>query len=87
MIDKQFQATTGDTLPTMGKFSYGKETQLQRIVRRTEKGDFKDKGILRISFNGFSGSQFFETEEQLKKILKNSNAKTILEFLKNVKKV
>ena len=40
------------------------ETQLERIVRKTESGELKG-GILRISFNGFSANQLFENQKRL----------------------
>ncbi len=59
------------------------ETQMQRIIRKTESGEI-GKGLFRISFNGFSASQFFETTEQLKEILKNTDAEKTIKMLSNV---
>ncbi len=60
-----------------------KETQLQRVVRRTEKGEI-GKGLLRISYNGFSASQFFDTEKELENILQNTNAKDVIKLLSKI---
>lgn len=57
-----------------------RETQLQRVVRRTENGEIS-KGLLRISYKGVSASQFFETPAQLKKILKTTDAEKTIKLL------
>lgn len=60
-----------------------RETQMQRIIRKNEEGKL-GKGLIRISYNGFSASSFFETEKQLNKILKNISAKQTIKILKSL---